>query len=866
MRTDTSYRILGVVLAVLLSGVASQAAIRYVALDGSGANGQSWATAYTSISAALQATTTVAGDEIRVKQGTYGTGMGVNVNKAVKIYGGYSGVGDTRDWQTFRSTIDGLNVASHCLDISANATIDGFSITKGRGYGSSPSERGAGIYIHQCSATISNCSFERNYADYMGGAMFLENAGGSEVTNCTFKDNRSSDKAGALACSDSDALIQNCQFEGNKTGVGLNDGYGGAIYNENCSPTILNCTFSANSAQYGAGVGNYMADTTIADCTFADCNTATIGGGGVHSWGGAPVISRCLFQNNRVTHRGGAIWDRSIGTIVNCILWNNRSMVYGGAVYIDAPTGGTASAATLIHCTIYGNSATQAGGLYSDNSGPTLVNCILWGNNSYDDEVPEEIHYSTSVFNVKPVASYCDIAGDTTYPGTGNLCADPKFANAPGGDFHLQTGSPCIDHGTNSAPGISTVDYAEKARIADGDENGVAVTDMGAYEVQGYAQTDHVHKGEILQGVVYDNSSDTTAEYIFMMEIETDDTFDHIQFRTPAGYTFTIPNAEHTSSGNVETHHVVSGDVHTWQYWAKFSDASGLGSYGDGTYVITYYRVAGPSREAQVVYRLAGGTPIPQPTQKPNVTSPAYGASVGSPVTLTWAVCTDSTANAVFVTIIDADTEQSVVGDTFPKSATASNPYSLTDGTYDVEVSFANLHDTTDSTGVPFEVGKGVMVGHQFQVVFAAVYRFWSPVNSVHFYTISPAERDNLIANYSYVWTYEGVAYHTAGAPGQAGLLPVYRFWSGHSHFYTISESEKDMLIRDFPTVWTFEGIAFYAFPEGQQPAGTKPVYRFWNGATVCHFYTITESERDMIIRDFPTIWTFEGIAFYAYQ
>jgi hypothetical protein len=866
MRTDTSRRILEVVLLVLLSGVASQAAIRYVALDGSGADGQSWATAYRSIGTALEATTTAAGDEIRVKQGTYGTNMPIYVNKAVKIYGGYSGIGSTRDWQSLETIIDGQNMASHCFDISANATIDGFGITRGRSYGSSPQNQGGGMYIHQCSALIYNCTFENNYADYMGGAMLLENAGGSGITNCTFTHNSSSDKAGAIVCTYSDALIQNCHFEENQTGLGLNDGYGGAIYNENCAPTITDCTFSDNSAQYGAGIGNYMANTTIADCTFEDCNTTTIGGGGVHNWGGSPMITRCLFQNNRVTHRGGAIWDRSTGTIVDCIMWNNRSMVYGGAVHIDAPTTGAASAATLCHCTMYGNVAYQGGGLYSDNASPTLVNCILWGDTTYDQEVPPEIYYSTSVYDVKPAASYCDIAGDTTYAGTGNLHADPKFVNGPGGDFHLQAGSPCIDHGTNSAPCMSTEDYAGKPRVVDGDENGFAVTDMGAHEVQGYAQTDHVHKGEILQGMVYDSPSDATADYIFMMELETDDTFDHIQFRTPAGNTFIIPNAEHTSSGNVETHHVVSGDVHTWQYWAKFSTAAGLNNYGDGTYVITYYPVAGTNREGQVVYKLAGNIPIPQPSQKPNVTSPAYGASVSSPVTLTWDACTDENANSVFVTIINADTDETVVGDTFPKSVTTSNAYNVTDGTYDVEVSFANLNDTTDSTGVPFEIGKGVMVGYQFEVAFATVYRFWSPVNSVHFYTISPAERDNLIANYSYVWTYEGPAYHTPGAPGQAGLLPVYRFWSGHSHFYTISESEKSMLIRDFPGVWTFEGIAFYAFPEGQQPAGTKPVYRFWNGATVCHFYTISEDERAMLIRDFPSIWTFEGIAFYAYE
>jgi hypothetical protein len=147
------------------------------------------------------------------------------------------------------------------------------------------------------------------------------------------------------------------------------------------------------------------------------------------------------------------------------------------------------------------------------------------------------------------------------------------------------------------------------------------------------------------------------------------------------------------------------------------------------------------------------------------------------------------------------------------------------------------------------------------------VHRFWSSINSRHFYTTSESEKQNLIDNFSYIWGYEGVAYYALPDDDAPGSLPVYRFWSqsASAHFYTISEAEKDMLIRDFPHVWTFEGTAFYAYPEGAQPAGTSPVYRFWSGISSSHFYTITEAERDMLIRDFQAIWTYEGIAWYAY-
>jgi hypothetical protein len=148
------------------------------------------------------------------------------------------------------------------------------------------------------------------------------------------------------------------------------------------------------------------------------------------------------------------------------------------------------------------------------------------------------------------------------------------------------------------------------------------------------------------------------------------------------------------------------------------------------------------------------------------------------------------------------------------------------------------------------------------------VYRFWSPVISRHFYTIDPAERDHLIGEYSHAWTYEGPVYKAATSAFQAGLKPVYRFWSpkGQSHFYTIDEGERDQLMKDFPDFWAFEGVAFYAYPEGAQPAEGMPVYRLWKPGDSSHFYTMDPAERDTIMREYPDVYIDEGVAFYAYR
>jgi hypothetical protein len=161
-----------------------------------------------------------------------------------------------------------------------------------------------------------------------------------------------------------------------------------------------------------------------------------------------------------------------------------------------------------------------------------------------------------------------------------------------------------------------------------------------------------------------------------------------------------------------------------------------------------------------------------------------------------------------------------------------------------------------------------VATGSRTAPRLSEVYRFWSPVTEAHFYTISKAERDKLIKGYSDVWTFEGAAFEAAKTPFTSSLAPVYRFWSDvtQSHLYTISETEKDKLLREYKKVWTFEGIAFYAYPPGRQPHETKPVYRFWSPVKTAHFYTINESEKDKFLKEYRDIYIYEGVAFYAYE
>jgi len=149
------------------------------------------------------------------------------------------------------------------------------------------------------------------------------------------------------------------------------------------------------------------------------------------------------------------------------------------------------------------------------------------------------------------------------------------------------------------------------------------------------------------------------------------------------------------------------------------------------------------------------------------------------------------------------------------------------------------------------------------------VYRFWSPITSSHFYTINEDEVQILLTQLAWAWNYEGIAYYAMTDDTDARALPIYRFWSSVAggHFFTINEEEKDYIIANYSSdVWTYEGIAFYAFPAEDHPANTRPVYRFWSPLVSHHFFTMDAAEKDYIIATYSTdVWTYEGTAWYAY-
>ena len=132
--------------------------------------------------------------------------------------------------------------------------------------------------------------------------------------------------------------------------------------------------------------------------------------------------------------------------------------------------GGSYFGRTLNNCTIVSNSAFWGGGSYG---GKKHNNCIIYYN------IAEASHDNWTGYYAE--LEYCCTTPDSG--GIGNITNAPLFIDPENGDFRLLATSPCIDAG-NNAYAATTNDLGGSERIIDGDLDGTATVDMGAYEFQ----------------------------------------------------------------------------------------------------------------------------------------------------------------------------------------------------------------------------------------------------------------------------------------------------------------------------------------------------------------------------------------------
>ncbi len=275
-----------------------------------------------------------------------------------------------------------------------------------------------------------------------GGGIFCQYSSPT-VTNCTFSANAADGEGGGLFCRD-DAYpeVSDCTFSENSAENGA-----GLYCADSSYASLTNCAFTSNTASGGGGAAYCAAPSSalvFADCRFSD-NNARSGGGIFYGdcWGS---LTDCLFLDNNASVSGGAI-DCDYWTTIyltSCAFLRNTALVSGGGVYL----GGHCSA-SLTSCTFSENAANHGGGMYCyfDNS-PVVTRSVIAFNTG------GEAFFCDDGCNF-PTLSCCDIYGNAggdwvgciadQYGVNGNFSADPLFCGDLNADepYALHVDSPC---------------------------------------------------------------------------------------------------------------------------------------------------------------------------------------------------------------------------------------------------------------------------------------------------------------------------------------------------------------------------------------------------------------------------------------